>query len=166
MDLDALADLPLTYPEVGATAAGQLPPGYSHLSVVTQIGTGDQRFEEAADAVMSWGMQRGAGLRVQASSEVAVVSAVVLVGIAFLRAPCRVVYVVDEPDVRGFGYGTLPGHPVSGEERFAVRRDPTTSAVFAEVSSFSRPVTLAIKATGPFGAVAQRLIAKRYLRAV
>ncbi|SIP67631.1 hypothetical protein BN9982_740001 [Mycobacterium tuberculosis] len=41
----------------------------------------------------------------------------VLVGIAFLRAPCRVVYVIDEPDVRGFGYGTLPGHPVSGEER-------------------------------------------------
>ncbi|OSC37508.1 DUF1990 family protein [Mycobacterium decipiens] len=166
MDLDALADLPLTYPEVGATAAGELPPGYDHLSVMTQIGMGQERFERAADAVMHWGMQRGAGLRVHASSDIAVVSAVVLVGVAFLRAPCRVVYVVDEPDLRGFGYGTLPGHPVSGEERFAVRRDPTSSAVFAEVSSFSRPATFASKAAGPLGAVAQRVIAKRYLRAV
>ncbi|WP_421840429.1 DUF1990 family protein [Mycobacterium sp.] len=166
MDLDSLTNLPLTYPEVGATASGQLPAGYGHLSVVTQIGSGDQRFEQAADAVMHWGMQRGAGLHVQASSEVAVVSAVLLVGIAFLRAPCRVVYVVDEPDVRGFGYGTLPGHPVSGEERFAVRRDPTTSEVFAEVMSFSQPATWATKVAGPFGAVAQRVIAKRYLRAV
>lgn len=137
MDLNALADLPLTYPEVGATATGRLPAGYNHLDVSTQIGTGRQRFEQAADAVMHWGMQRNAGLRVRASSETAVVSAVVLVGIAFLRAPCRVVYVIDEPDVRGFGYGTLPGHPVSGEERFAVRCDPMTSVVFAEVLSFS-----------------------------
>lgn len=146
MDLNALADLPLTYPEVGATATGRLPAGYNHLDVSTQIGTGRQRFEQAADAVMHWGMQRNAGLRVRASSETAVVSAVVLVGIAFLRAPCRVVYVIDEPDVRGFGYGTLPGHPVSGEERFAVRCDPMTSVVFAEVLSFSRPATWASKA--------------------
>ncbi len=82
MDLNALADLPLTYPEVGATATGRLPAGYNHLDVSTQIGTGRQRFEQAADAVMHWGMQRNAGLRVRASSETAVVSAVVLVGIA------------------------------------------------------------------------------------
>lgn len=166
MDLNALADLPLTYPEVGATATGRLPAGYNHLDVSTQIGTGRQRFEQAADAVMHWGMQRNAGLRVRASSETAVVSAVVLVGIAFLRAPCRVVYVIDEPDVRGFGYGTLPGHPVSGEERFAVRCDPMTSVVFAEVLSFSRPATWASKAAGPLGAVTQRFIAQHYLRAV
>ncbi len=35
----------------------------------------------------------------------------------------------------------LPGHPVSGEERFAVRCDPATSVVFAEVLSFSCPAT-------------------------
>ena len=100
-----------------------------------------QRFEEAAEAVLRWGMQRGAGLRVQASSDVVAVDAVVVVGLAFLRAPCRVVYVVDEPHLRGFGYGTLPGHPESGEERFAVRHDPATGAVFSEVVSFSRPAT-------------------------
>ena len=62
---------------------------------------------------MHWGMQRGSGLGVQASSEVVLVDAIVVVRLGFLPAPCRVVYVVDEPDVRGFGYGTLPGHPES-----------------------------------------------------
>ena len=74
MDLGALEELPLTYSEVGATAAGQLPAGYGHLHTERQIGTGQQRFEQAADAVMRWGMQRGAGLRVRASSEVAEVA--------------------------------------------------------------------------------------------
>ncbi|HEY2503390.1 MAG TPA: DUF1990 domain-containing protein [Mycobacterium sp.] len=166
MDLGALEELPLTYSEVGATAAGQLPTGYGHLHTERQIGTGQQRFEQAADAVMRWGMQRGAGLRVQASSEVAEVDTVVLVRMGFLPAPCRVVYVIDEPDIRGFAYGTLPGHPESGEERFVVRRDPTTSAVFAEVSSFSRPATWWSKAGRPLVSVAQRVIARRYLRGV
>jgi len=166
VDLEALEELPLTYSEVGATAAGQLPAGYDHLHTERQIGTGQQRFERAADAVMRWGMQRGAGLRVRASSEVADVGTVVLVRMGFLPAPCRVVYVIDEPDIRGFAYGTLPGHPECGEERFVVRLDPTTSAVYAEVSAFSRPATWWSKAAGPLVKVAQRVIAKRYLRAV
>ena len=111
-------------------------------------------------------MQRGSGLRVQASSEVVVVDAIVVVRMGFLPAPCRVVYVIDEPDIRGFGYGTLPGHPERGEERFAVRRDPATSAVFAEVTAFSRPAAWWSKAGGPVVRVAQRVIAQRYLRAV
>ena len=156
----------MTYREVGATAADELPAGYDHQHVERQIGTGQQRFEQAADAVMRWGMQRGAGLRVQASSEVAAVDTVVLVRMGFLPAPCRVVYIIDEPDIRGFAYGTLPGHPESGEERFVVRRDPTTSAVFAEVSAFSRPATWWSKAGRPLVSVAQRVIARRYLRGV
>jgi uncharacterized protein (UPF0548 family) len=166
VDLAALEELPLTYPEVGATGSGRLPAGYGHLHMEAEIGSGPQRFEQAADAVMHWGMQRGAGLRVRASSEVVVLDAVVLVRMGFLPAPCRVVYVVDEPDIRGFAYGTLPGHPERGEERFVIRRDPTTSAVFAEVSAFSRPATWWSKAGGPLVPVLQRVIAKRYLRAV
>jgi uncharacterized protein (UPF0548 family) len=166
VDLAALEGLPLTYSEVGATAAGDRPAGYHYQHVQRQIGTGHQRFERAADAVLHWGMQRGSGLRVQASSEVAVVDAIVVVRLGFLPAPCRVVYVVDEPDIRGFGYGTLPGHPECGEERFIVRRDPATSAVFAEVSAFSRPATWWSKAGGPVVKAGQRIIARRYLRAV
>ncbi|CQD22097.1 hypothetical protein BN000_05485 [Mycobacterium europaeum] len=166
VDLAALEGLPLTYTEVGATASGALPAGYGHLHTETQIGAGRQRFEQAAHAVMRWGMQHGAGLRVRPSSEVAEVDTVVVVRMGFLPAPCRVVYVVDEPDIRGFAYGTLPGHPESGEERFVVRYDPVTSAVFAEVTAFSRPATWWSKAAGPVVSVAQRVIAKRYLRGV
>jgi len=166
VDLAALEGLPLTYSEVGATAAGDRPAGYRYQRVERQIGTGRLRFEHAADAVMHWGMQRGSGLRVQTSSEVAEVGTVVLVNMGLLPAPARVVYVVDEPDCRGFAYGTLPGHPVSGEERFVVRHEPGTSAVFAEVSAFSRPATWWAKAGGPLVSVAQRIIASRYLRAV
>ncbi|MDD4867891.1 MAG: DUF1990 domain-containing protein [Mycobacterium sp.] len=165
MDLQTLRELPLTYREVGATAAGPLPAGYGHLHRQARIGTGRARFERAADTVMRWGMQRGSGLRVQASSEVAVVDAVV-VRMGFVPAPCRVVYVVDEPDIRGFGYGTLPGHPESGEERFVVRHDPDTSAVYAEVSAFSRPATWWSEAGAPVVSTIQRIIVRRYLRAV
>ncbi|OBH02399.1 MULTISPECIES: DUF1990 family protein [unclassified Mycobacterium] len=166
MDLETLEELPLTYNEVGATVDGELPAGYDHQHVERRIGTGRERFERAADAVMHWGMQRGSGLRVQASSEIAVVDAVLVVRMGFLPAPCRVVYVIDEPDMRGFAYGTLPGHPESGEERFLVRHDPNTSAVYAEVSAFSRPAAWWSKAGGPLVRVAQRVIARRYLRAV
>lgn len=167
VDLHALAQQQLTYQEVGATAADQLPPGYDHMSVSAQIGSGRDRFELAAKSLMHWGMQRGAGLRVTASTETVAVSSVVVVKmLGVLRAPCRVVYVIEEPDVRGFAYGTLPGHPESGEERFAVRYDPSTDAVYAEVSAFSRPATLLSKLGGPFVTVAQRVIAKRYLRGV
>ena len=112
-------------------------------------------------------LQHGAGLGVQADSDVAEVSTVLVVRMmGFLRAPCRVVYVIDEPDIRGFAYGTLPGHPECGEERFVVRYDPDTSAVYAEVSAFSRPATWWSKAGGPFVTAAQRLIAKRYVRGI
>lgn len=41
-----------------------------------------------------------------------------------VHEPVRVVAVVDTPDTRGFAYGTLRGHPVSGEEAFIVRKAP------------------------------------------
>jgi uncharacterized protein (UPF0548 family) len=163
--LNELAALPLTYPEVGATA-GPLPPDYGHLQATAVIGHGRQRFEEAAAAVMRWGMLRGAGVRVEATTEVAAVGSEVLVGLGPLRAPCRVVYVVDEPDRRGFAYGTLPGHPETGEELFAVRYDPASEAVYAEVTAFSRHGTWWSRLAGPVTSLAQRVISRRYLRAL
>ena len=165
MKLHELAALPLTYTEVGATA-GVLPPNYGHLNASAVIGHGRQRFEEAAAAVMRWGMLRGAGVRVEATTEVAAVGSEVLVGLGPLRAPCRVVYVVDDPDRRGFAYGTLPGHPEIGEELFAVRYDPASEAVYAEVTAFSRHGTWWSRLAGPVTSLAQRVISKRYLRAV
>ncbi|HEV7421681.1 MAG TPA: DUF1990 domain-containing protein [Mycobacterium sp.] len=165
MKLRDLAALPLSYTEVGATR-GTLPEDYGHLHASAVIGHGRHRFDEAADAVMRWGMLRGAGVRVEASTEVAAVGSEVFVGLGPLRAPCRVVYVVDEPDRRGFAYGTLPGHPESGEELFSVRYDPASEAVYAEVTAFSRHGTWWSRLAGPITSLAQRVISKRYLRAL
>jgi uncharacterized protein (UPF0548 family) len=111
-------------------------------------------------------MLRGAGLRVRATTEVATVGSEVIVGLGPVRAPCRVVYVVDEPNRRGFAYGTLPGHAETGEELFAVRYDPADEAVRAEVVAFSRHSTWWSRLAGPFTSMVQRVVSKRYLRAL
>jgi uncharacterized protein (UPF0548 family) len=165
MKLSDLATLSLTYTEVGATA-GPLPDGYHHVHRSAVIGKGRQRFAQAGDEVMRWGMLRGAGVGVKATTEVAEVGAEVLVGLGPIRAPCRVVYVVDEADRRGFAYGTLPGHPETGEELFAVRYDPATDDVYAEVAAFSRHGTWWSRLGAPVTSLMQRLITKRYLSAV
>ena len=155
----------LTYQEVGATR-GRLPDGYQHVHAHAVIGHGRARFEDAADAVLHWGMQRGAGVLVGADADVATVGAEVTVGFWPLRAPCRVVYVLEETDRRGFAYGTLPGHPETGEELFAVRYDPADGTVHAEVTAFARHATWWSKLGGPVTRLAQRVITRRYLKAV
>jgi uncharacterized protein (UPF0548 family) len=163
--LTDLAGKTLTYTEIGATA-GDLPAGYHHLRKSSVIGRGRDRFEEAATEGMRWGMLRGAGLRVQATAPLADVGADVLVHLGPVVAPCRVIYVVDEPDRRGFAYGTLPGHAEQGEELFLVRFDPQTQNVHAEVAAFSRHATWWSRLGSPVTSLVQRIVTDRYLRAL
>jgi uncharacterized protein (UPF0548 family) len=90
----------------------------------------------------------------------------VIVHLGPLRAPCRVVYIVDEPNRRGFAYGTLPGHAEKGEELFVVRYDPATDKVYADVTAFSRHATWWSRLGSPVTSMAQRVITDRYLRAL
>ena len=165
MKLSDLAALPLTYSEVGGTA-GTLPAGYHHVQKRAVIGRGRQRFEDAAAAGMRWGMLRGAGVKVAATTEVAAVGSEVIVHLGPVQAPCRVVYVVDEPDRRGFAYGTLSGHAESGEELFLVRYDPATENVIAEVTAFSRHATWWSRLASPVTTLIQRTVTTRYLKAL
>jgi uncharacterized protein (UPF0548 family) len=160
------SDVELTYPEVGATKGPLLPGGYQHVHATAVIGHGRARFDEAADAVLHWGMQRGAGVLVKAEHDAATVGGEVTVGVWPLRAPCRVVYLVDETDRCGFAYGTLPGHPESGEELFVVRYDPSDGTVHAEVTAFARHATWWSRLGGPVTRLVQRIITRRYLKAV
>jgi len=77
-----------------------------------------------------------------------------------------VIYVTDEPDHRGFAYGSLPGHAVSGEEMFRVRYDPADDGVYSEVVAFSRPATWWSRLGVPVLSLAQRVVTTRYLNAV
>jgi len=154
----------LTYPECGATA-GRLPEGYHHLELQVRLGAGLEVFERAAAALMSWQVHRAAGLTVIADGDARPGLRVVSRLAPGITAPCRVVYATDEPGSRGFAYGTLPGHPESGEESFMVTIDADGQVMFT-VRAFTRPGTLLARVAGPAGRAAQRLVAGRYLRAM
>ncbi len=167
--LDRLRDAELTYAEVGATA-GWLPPDAQPLRRTVAIGRGDRVFTRAADAIVGWRMHHLAGLDVVASTPTAQIGTTVVV--TFVRglpvglsAPCRVIDVVDTGNRRGFTYGTLPGHPVSGEERFEVSRDPD-GTVRLHLVAFSRHATAVTRALGPAATLGQRLVTHRYVQAV
>lgn len=157
----------LTYREVGATV-GVLPDGYNHIRRSMVLGSGREHFVHAAEALMSWEMHRRAGLTVETSSPSATAGTDVLLGWGFgparLRAPCRVVLTVDEPLARGFAYGTLTGHPESGEESFTVRLDG--DVVRLDIVAFSRPARWYSRLGAPVSRLGQHLITRRYLAAL
>jgi uncharacterized protein (UPF0548 family) len=160
-----LQDAPFTYEAVGATSSGP-PTGFTHFRKTRTLGP-DRGFTDAAHALMSWQVQARAGLRVAASSLDVVPGAVVVLrlgaGPLAVSAPCRVVYVVDENDRRGFAYGTLRGHPESGEESFVVERRPDGLVDFT-ICAFSRPATAMARMGGPITSWVQRRMTMRYLR--
>ena len=159
---------PLSYGEVGATA-GPLPQGYAHAYDTAVLGAGRDPFDRASEVLMTWGMHRGAGLRVIATAPRAAVGVEVVLGWGVgplrLPAPCRVVAVLDEPGRRGFTYGTLPGHPETGEEAFAVVL-AADGTVTAEITAFSRPATWYARLGSPVSRRVQRVITRRYLAAL
>lgn len=164
-----LTALPLTYPEVGATA-GDMPAGYRHINVDRTLGTGRGRFETVVERLMTWDMHRRAGLLVDHAgpavtvSQVAVVS-ILLLGQLPIGAPVRVVAVDDQPHVQGFAYGTLSGHPESGEERFLIHHDPDDT-VRATIRAFSRPARWYTKLGAPLARHLQDRTTNRYLDAL
>ncbi|WP_024806457.1 DUF1990 family protein [Nocardia sp. BMG51109] len=160
---------PYTYPETGATN-GEFPPGYHHFRLRRRIGSGRSLFESAGAQILAYRMQRGTGIFHAASTPTAQPGTALTVrlgpGPLGITAPCRVVYILDEPNRRGFAYGTLPGHPEIGEELFAVEYDPDDDAVHGVVASFSRPGTWYTRLAGPVVRGVQRYIAGRYIETV
>lgn len=157
-----------TYPETGQTRS-ELPSGYSHLRREAVLGTGSACFRRATDELLRWQLHRRAGVRVLPSAPRVAdgVVAHLVLGVKALAvtAPVAVVYVVDEPTRQGFAYGTLPGHPESGEEAFVIEHRGDDTVVLV-ITAFSRPCTLLAKIGGPLTSLVQRLVTGRYLRAL
>ncbi len=157
-----------TYAEVGGTR-GALPTGYHHVNRRRVVGHGREGFQAAVHALMHWDLQRRAGLTVVAEADVAARDTNLILGFGVgrfrVQAPCRVVYIVNDPDRRGFAYGTLPGQPESGEERFTVER-LADGRVELAIVAFSKPATWWSRLSGPVGRLAQSLVTARYLRAL
>ena len=155
-----------TYGEVGASRDKELPPGYHHVRVRERIGD-QSTFDRAIFGLRTWVAHEGAGLRIVPDDPVApdaTVIAVTSLGFVHMVAPCRIVVVFKEPDAFGFCYGTLAGHPEIGEESFVLER--VDGATFFTVSAFSRPVDALARLSGPIGRRVQRLVTRRYVRAL
>jgi uncharacterized protein (UPF0548 family) len=167
-ELDRLSRAALTYPEVGGTT-GELPAGYHHVHRQVMIGSGRDRFAAASRFLLGWGMHRESGVRVRSSTDTIETGTVAVlslgVGRAAVRAPVRVVYVLDGPERHGFAYGTLPGHPESGEEAFAVelRADGT---VLLTITAFSRAANRLSRLAGPLRLAVQSWVTDRYVLAM
>lgn len=164
MKLTDLAGLPLTYAPRGLTLDGPLPDGFHHLEVERRLGTGDAVYARAAEALMRWAPQRGIGLRPTATAPRAASGVDILSHLVVLPVPCRVVWTVEDAGRTGFGYGTLAGHPESGEEGFLVER--RGEEVHAVIRAYARPATALTRLGGPLTWVGQRVAAQGYLRAL
>jgi uncharacterized protein (UPF0548 family) len=152
-----------TYAEVGATRRRPMPAHYNRLRYRLQLPDGS--FEAAAEAVLTFRMHRSIGARITTEAGRATPGADVTVQLGPFTVPNRVVYVLDEPDVQGFAYGTLPGHQESGEEAFMVTRD-AHGHVWFSVTAFSRPVKWPTILAGPIAVLAQRGFARLCGRAL
>jgi uncharacterized protein (UPF0548 family) len=136
------------------------------------IGTGAGTFARASAANLRWAVKTRSGFRVvRVDADGATPEGPVAVGetarirFGLLREEVRIVRVVDEPRRKGFAYGTLPRHPLVGEEAFVVewRNDDRVEFV---VRSFSRPNGWVWTLLWPVVALARRVILRRYLRAL
>ncbi|MBX3100059.1 MAG: DUF1990 domain-containing protein [Salinibacterium sp.] len=185
MDNAALTTAPVTYGAVGASQAPDLlsfpPAGFRPFEGRARIGHGEARWRSARLQVLSWGVKRRSGFRVEliasdASTrneqvyspdgfELVHPGDTAMLHFGPLLEPVRVVYVIDDADRCGFGYGTLEGHPLQGEESFMIEHRADDS-VWIVVRSFSRPSTRWWKVLGPGVRIAQLILTRRYLAAL
>jgi uncharacterized protein (UPF0548 family) len=164
---------PHTYPEVGSSAQlddpdvrARLAKRYDLDTYALSLGRGRDRFERARLALTSWRHFDVPWALLHRAGPVATGQVVAtLVGFAgvWLLNPCRVVYadLASDGDCAAFGYGTLPGHAESGEERFRITFDPRTEEVVYEIAAFSRPALVLTRLGYPLA----RRVQKRFARA-
>jgi uncharacterized protein (UPF0548 family) len=161
----------LDYPGIGGTEHGVAPGGYTPVLEEAQLGTGFAVYRRVAAGILSWELQRRAGLRVRTDSPRVVPGARVVSGFGVgpfrLNAPCEVVWVREPlpagvPQSAGFGYGALPGHPARGEESFEVEINGD-GGVHLRIRSFSKPGNWFYAAGGLVTRAAQRHVTSRYI---
>jgi uncharacterized protein (UPF0548 family) len=132
-----------TYDEVGCTHP-EAPPilGYHIHHRFARIG-GPEVWDQARAAIAAWRMFDIDWITIEvdgapAKGVIARVGA--RMGPLVLKNPCAVTQVYDSENHYGFSYGTLPGHAMSGEERFSVYLQD--GGVHYEILAYSRPASL------------------------
>ncbi|MFF2032303.1 DUF1990 family protein [Arthrobacter sp. NPDC058192] len=162
----------LNYAGIGATEHGPPPEGVDCLVTQAFVGEGAAAYRRTVDGLLTWQLQKRSGLRVRAESDVVVPGTRVVSGFGVgplrINAPCEVVWVRrpvpgDGPQSAGFGYGTLPGHPVRGEEAFEISID-ARGAVTIAITAFGEPSNWFYAAGGAVTSWARSRVTSRYIR--
>ena len=149
--------LDFTYPAVGSTRNGEHPSGFMKDHNRIRLGTGRATFEAARRALQEWHHYRFDWIELyrpdtapEPEQSVGILARAS--GLWVLNA-CRIVYVIEE-DERvcrfAFGYGTLPEHAESGEERFQVELNRDDDSVWYDILAFSRPHQVLSKLAYPY----------------
>ena len=166
----------LSYHAVGLTHPdeetwSERPKGYRRHACTLSIGHGERRWHEAASAVLGWQIKTRSGFTVESgtndirATENADYRLTARLGPITIHEPVRVVTVVNQPTRCGFSYGTLDGHPVSGEEAFIVHRTPD-GEVWLTLRSLTRASRGRWRWAFPILLVAQKYYRRRYRRAL
>lgn len=157
----------LTYASVGITRHTDIPHDGLRIDRWS-IPLDADGFERGRTALRAWRAHVGVGARVIPAHAPLAVGQTVVVAIGLpgftAVAPCRIVWVDDEPDRFGFAYGTLRGHPERGEESFVVRR--SGDAVTFEITAASRAAALLPRFGAPLTRLIQRRVTQGYLSAL
>jgi uncharacterized protein (UPF0548 family) len=164
-----------SYDAVGQTRPAQeswleRPEGYRSFERTVCLGQGAERWKTVAESVLTWQIKIRSGFGVDSVGDVRArhgeqYELTARVGALAVREPVRVVTVVERPDRCGFSYGTLAGHPVSGEEAFIAHRS-RDGQVWLTIRSLTRPADNGWRWVFPLLLITQRFYRGRYLRAL
>jgi uncharacterized protein (UPF0548 family) len=120
-----------------------VPRGFDRDHTRTEIGHGPRAFEAAREAFRLWrhfdlGWVRVANPEARIEQESIIAVEAHSLGLWSLNCS-RILYVIDEPDRFGFGYGTTPLHVERGEERFLLEHFPISGVVYYDLLAVSQP---------------------------
>ncbi|SMB81645.1 Uncharacterized protein, UPF0548 family [Deinococcus hopiensis KR-140] len=164
--MERLRSAELSYAPAGMTDSPEVPPGMQAMNESVLLGHGQMCFERARAALMAWQTHRLKWLSLQADGPPRVGQTVLLgayLGPLTWLFGCRVVAVTDSPVAYAYTYGTLPGHPECGEERFRLELHPDQRLTFS-LRAYSRPAGPLIRVVQPLATLAQRAGSKAYLQ--
>ncbi|MFE2655560.1 MULTISPECIES: DUF1990 family protein [Brevibacterium] len=145
------------------------PADHRTYEAASFVGHGRATFERCAEELLHWEVKTRsgfdidpAGIRVAVGQEPTIR---VRLGPFRLPEPSQVLAVIEAEDVRGFTYGTQPGHPITGEESFLLVRLPD-DRVFLVLRSASRAGMGIWRLGEPLVRIAQVFYRRRYARAL
>ena len=158
--LEALID---TQKDAELTYSTHTLQGYDKDINQIFLGTGEEAWTAAKQAVAEWAMFPNGWTRIYYQNAIFTEGDIVVVcarvfGLWWLNVS-RILYVLDDDNHFGFAYGTLPNHVESGEELFQVVRN-AQGDVYYSISAFSRPRFWAVKLTYPLS----RFFQKKFIK--